>query len=124
VFNNDLSGGYNHYYGKNECKLNWAGQERPTSIKLRGANYNHGLKGLLQEVADDLTRQGVLVDPLELGILVQLVCPAFLERKSRAKDKPRELLTKDDVRLLINFGPVNEMIKNLPTPMTDTNDIL
>ena len=77
----------------------------------------------MQEVIDDLTRQKVMLPPEELGITVQAVCPSFLRRKNRAKNKPKELLTKDDVRLLINYGPVNEKIKDIPTPMTTTDDI-
>ena len=60
-------------------------------------NYNHNQNSLLQEVMDDLTDQGVLKDPQELGISVQSICPAFLTRKRRAKDKPADGLTKDDV---------------------------
>ena len=123
VFDESLQGGYNGYFGRHECRLNWAGEERPASNKLRVANYNHALNGLLQEVMDDMTRQGVLQDPQELGISVQSVCPVFLQRKKRAKDKPKELLTKKDVRMLVNFGPVNDKIKDVPTPMTTTDDI-
>ena len=123
VFNEKLDGGYNHYYGKHECKLNWASKERPQSNKLRVANYNHDLNGLLQEVIDDLTDQKVLARPEDLGITVQSCCPAFLKRKNRAKNIDKQLLTKKDVRLLINYGPVNDKIKDIPTPMTTTDDI-
>ena len=68
VFNESLDGGYHHYYGRHECRLNWAGEDRPQSNKSRVVNYNHALNGLQQEVEDDLTRQGVLADPQELGI--------------------------------------------------------
>ena len=81
VFDESLQGGYNGYYGPHECRLNWAGKERPPSNKLRVANYNHALNGLLQEVMDEMTRQGVLQDPQQLGITVQSVCLVFLQRK-------------------------------------------
>ena len=125
VFDESLKGGYNHHFGHYECKLNWAGQARPPSNKLRVVNYSHDLNGLLQEVMDDLTRQRVLRDPQDpdLNISVQSICPVFLHRKQRAKDKPKHLLTKDDVRLLVNFGPVNALIKDVPTPMTTIDDI-
>ena len=88
VFNNDLTGGYNGYYGRHKCKLNWATAQRPEAKKIPVANYNHSLKGLLQEVCDKLMDQGVLKIPQEHGITVQSVCPTFLRRKRRAKDKP------------------------------------
>ena len=72
---------------------------------------------------DDQTRQGVLANPQKLGVLVQAVCPPFLQRKERAKVKPKVQLTKIDNRLLVDFGPVNNKIKDMhPTPMTPTEE--
>ena len=124
VFNKDLTGGYNEFYGKHRCQLNWAGKERPLANKVTVPNYNHDLKGLQQELMDELTEQEVLLVPQEHDIVVQAVCPSFLQRKQRAKHKPQHLLTKDDVRLLINFGPVNDKIKPLPADVPKTNDII
>ena len=123
IFDNKLNGGYNHYFSKHECKLNWATRECTQSNKLRIANYNHNIKGLLQEVIDYLTNQNVLKHPEDLGITIQSSCPAFLKRKNRAKDTPKHLLTKNDVRLLINYRPVNDKIKDILTLMTTNDDI-
>ena len=65
---------------------------------------------------DDLTDDGVLADPQKLNIPVQAICGTFLRRKKKAAGKPKHLLTKKDVRLIINFSPINELIKNVPTP--------
>ena len=72
---------------------------------------------------DDLTEQNVLLVPQKQNITVQAVCTSFLQRKQRAKDKPQHLLTKDDVRLLINFGPVNDKIKPIPSHTAKTDDV-
>ena len=112
------------HYGKHECHLNWASSERPQASKVRVPNYDHDLKGLQQELMDQLTSQKVLLIPQDHNIKVQSVCPSFIQRKQRAKDKPKNLLTKDDVRLLVNFGPVNEKIKPLPIHVPKTDDIL
>ena len=111
TFDKNLTQGYNNYYGKHECNLNWASNERPTASEVQVPNYDHDLKVLQQEVMDELTDQKVLLIPQEHGIDVQSVCPSFLQRKQRAKGKPKNQLLKSDVRLLINFGPVNEKIK-------------
>ena len=124
VFNNDLSVGYNNFYGKHECKLNWATSERPSATKVRVPNYEHGLKVLQQEKMDDLTDQGVLLIPQDHGITVQSVCPSFVQRKQRAKDKPKDKLTKDDLRLLINFGPINDLIKPVPIHVPKSEDVM
>ena len=73
---------------------------------------------------DELTDQGVLLIPQQHDIQVQAVCPSFIQRKQRAKNKPEHLLTKDDVRLLINFGPINDKIKPIPIHVPKTDDIL
>ena len=124
VFNKDLSKGYNDFYGRHKCELNWATSERPVASKVQAPHYNHDLQGLQQELMDDLTDQGVLLVPQEHNIRVQAVCPSFLQRKQRAKSKPQHLLTKDDVRLLINFGPINDKIKPIPSHVATTEDVL
>ena len=124
VFNKDLTIGYNGFFGKHQCKLNWATSERPSASKVRVPSYEHDLKRLQQQLMDDLTDQGVLLIPQDHGITVQSVCPSFIQRKQRARNKPKNTLTKDDIRLLINFGPVNEKIKPVPIHVPKTNDIL
>ncbi len=76
----------------------------------------------MQEICDDLTQQGVLKIPQQHNIRVQSVCTSFLKRKRRAANKPKHL-TKHDCRLLVNFSPINELVKNIPSPMTTVNDI-
>ena len=123
VFSMELTGGYNGYYSPHLCKLNWASSQRPEANKIPISNYDFKLKGILQEVCDDMTAQGVLKVPQDHGIQVQSVCPSFLKRKRRAANKPKHLLTKHDCHLLVNFSPVNEHIKNIPSPMTTVSDI-
>ncbi len=124
VFDNNLTKGYNGASGPHVCRLNWAGQTRPTADQVRMVSYSHELKQLHQAVCDDLTHQQVLGIPQDHNINVQFVCPSFLRRKPRAKGKPNHLLTKDDVRLVVNFSPVNEHLKNIPSVKTTPNDIL
>ena len=124
VFDKNLKTGYNGYFGKHECTLNWATSERPIASKVRVPSYNHDLKSLQQELMDELTDQGVLLVPQDHDITVQSVCPSFIQRKQRAKDKPKQALTKSDVRLLINFGPINDKIKPPPIHVPKTDDIM
>ena len=55
VFSNDLTGGYNHHFGKHICSLNWLTSQRPAANKTPVANYDHELKGVMQEICDELT---------------------------------------------------------------------
>ena len=90
-FDKDLTTGYNGFFGKHYCRLNWATAERPSANKERIPNYNHALKGLQQDLMDDLTDQGVLLIPQEYDIKVQAVCPSFIQRKQRAKNEPEHM---------------------------------
>lgn len=123
VFSKDLTAGYNGHFGPHKCQLNWASDQMPEARKIPIANYNHKLKSVMQEVCDELTTQGVMKIPQEHSIKVQSVCPSFLRRKRRAKDKPMHLLTKNDCRLVVNFNPINKHIKNIPSEMTKVSDI-
>ena len=77
----------------------------------------------MQEVFDELTEQGVLKIPQEHNIKVQSVCPSFLRRKRRAKDKPLHQLTRHDCTLVVNFNQINNHIKNIPSPLTTVDNI-
>ena len=124
MFDKNLTQGYNGYYGQHKCYLNWASSERPTASKVKVPSYDHALKGLQQELMDDLTHQGVLLIPQDHDIKVQAVCPSFLQRKQRAKNKAKQDLNKNDVRLLVNFGPLNNKIKPVPIHVPKTEDLL
>ena len=123
VFNEDLTTGYNMINGKHICKLNWANTNRPPASKVHAVNYDHDTKCLLQQVCDDFTNSGVLGIPQDHDIQIQHVSPAFLVRKQRAKNKPKDQLTTKDVRLVVNFGKVNDYLKNIPAPITKPKDV-
>ena len=123
VFNNDISTGYNHRYGKHISKLNWAGPNRPTAAKVQNINYDHQTKVLLQNVCDDLTEKGVFGIPQDYDIPIQYCSPAFLVRKQKAKNKAKQDLGIDDVRVVINFTQLNDYLKNIPTTITKPKDI-
>ena len=89
VFNKDLSRGYNGFYGKHECDLNWASSERPAANKVKVPSYDHELKGLQQEFMDDLTNQGVLLIPQDHNITVQSVSQASFKGSNVLKTKPK-----------------------------------
>jgi hypothetical protein len=124
VFDNNLSEGYNGAFGPHTCRLNWASDRRPTANPVRVVNYSHNLKQLHQAVCDELTNQNVLGVPQHFNVNVQHVCPSFLRRKPKAKNKPNHLLTTQDVRLVVNFSPLNDHLKNIPSVRSTTNDIL
>ena len=82
IFDKDLTTGYNGFYGKHHCRLNWATNERPTADKVRVPRYNHALKALQQELMDDLTDQNVLLIPQDHNIKVQSVQSAEIKSQT------------------------------------------
>ena len=123
VFDEDLTQGYNHRFGKHVARLNWASENRPQANKIQNINYDHDTKVLLQKVCDDLTDKGVLGIPQENDIQIQYCSPSFLVRKQKAKNKPKAELDVTDVRLVVNFSKLNDHLKNMPTPVTKPKDI-
>ena len=123
TFNKDLSEGYNHHAGKHYCRLNWANKERPKASKVICPSYNSALNSLLQDVCDELTDNNVLGVPQDDGIIVQCISPCFLRRKQKAKDKPMDQLTKDDVRLVVNTNFLGQHLKNIPSKITKPQEV-
>ena len=123
VFNDDLQQGYNMKFGRHVCSLNWANDTRPPANKVHNINYDHSTKVLLQQVIDEFTQSEVLGIPQDHNIHIQHVSPVFLVRKQREKNKPKNELTSRDVRMVVNFGNINEHLKNIPTPITKPKDI-
>lgn len=65
----------------------------------------------------------VLGIPQNDDITVQCISPCFLRRKQRAKDKPMQDLTKEDVRLVVNTNVVSQHLKNIPSKVTKPQEV-
>ena len=48
----------------------------------------------------------------------------FYSKKTKGQERTRAYVTKDDVQLLINFGPINEKIKPVPIHVPKADDVL
>ena len=46
-----------------------------------------------------------------------------MRQKCKAVNVPKHNLTKDNIRLVINLAPVNELINNIPSSMVTTNNL-
>ena len=123
VFNQDLSGGYNHKSGPHFCKLKFANQERPSSKKAICVQYNSQMNTLLQKVCDELTDCNVLGVPQHENVDVQHIMPCFLRKKQKAKDKPLNELTTKDVRLVVNTCELSKFMKSLPAKINKPQDV-
>ena len=123
VFDQNLRQGYNQRSGTHYCKLKFANEERPSSRKVSCVQYNNQMNVLLQKVCDELTDQNVLGIPQRDNIEVQHVMPAFLRKKQKAKDKPNNELTTNDVRLVVNTCELSKYMKSLPAKISKPQDV-
>ena len=123
VFNQDLSGGYNHHSGPHFCKLKFANLERPSSKKAICVQYNSHMNTLLQKVCDELTDSKVLGIPQHENVEVQYIMPCFLRKKQKAKDKAINELTTKDVRLVVNTCELSKFMKSLPAKVNKPQDV-
>ena len=123
VFNQDLRKGYNQKSGPHYCKLKFANDERPSSRKVSCVQYNNQMNVLLQQVCDQLTEANVLGVPQHEDVQVQHVMPIFLRKKQKAKDKPNNELTTQDVRLVVNTCELSKYMKSLPAKISKPQDV-
>ena len=77
----------------------------------------------MQKICDNLTTHGVHKIAQQSSTLVKSICPSFLKCKHRAANVSNHLITKDLCRLLINFGLINQLIKNIPLPIVTIEDL-
>ena len=123
VFDQDLRKGYNHKSGPHYCKLKFANDERPSSRKVSCVQYNNQMNVLLQQVCDQLTEANVLGVPQHEDVQVQHVMPIFLRKKQKAKDKPNNELTTQDVRLVVNTCELSKYMKSLPAKISRPQEV-
>ena len=68
--------------------------------------------------------QGVLVDPKIHNIPIFHVSPSWIQQKGRAKHKPLQECSLDELRFITAFNTLNEYIRPKPTTSCTANAIL
>ena len=121
VFNNDLSGGYNHEAGLFYADFSFTNKPPPTRVYV--PQYNKRCADLLQAKCDELEMQGVLADPKSHGLSVLHVSPSWIQQKGRAKHKNLQDCTLDELRFITAFNTLNDSIRPKPTTSCSANTI-
>ena len=114
VFHPDLPK-YNQYYGTVEAVIN-VPRALPPSIRLKEVPWYPRSKLVeLQEKFDELEQKGAIVRPQDAGINLEVLSPSFLVAK-----KP----PSNGHRLVTSFGVLANHVRNPPTPITSTDQVL
>ena len=109
VFNNDLSGGYNHKAG--QFFANFEFKKEPPPIKVFTPQFSRRCQDLQQAKCDEMENMGVLVDPKLHNIPILHVSPSWIQQKARAKNKKLEDCKLEELRFITAFNSLNESMK-------------
>ena len=121
VFDNNLSGGYNHHAGQFYADFSFSSKPPPTRIYV--PQYNKKCSDLQQAKCDELEAQGVLVDPKLHNVPILHVSPSWIQQKGRAKNKSLQDCSLDELRFITAFNTLNDFIRPKPTSSCSANSI-
>ena len=121
VFDDDLTGGYNHHAGKFHADFSFSNKPPPTRVFV--PQYNKKCMDLQQAKCDELESQGVLMDPKACNVPIFHVSPSWIQQKGRAKHKNLQDCTLDELRFITAFNTLNDHIRPKPTMSCSANQI-
>ena len=124
AFDEDLREGFKDVENPYEATFSFRKDNRPPPFKIWVPQYNQRCQDLLQAKFDELEEQGVVVEPNQHKIQVRHASPCFITQKARAKHKPLEQCTLDEVRFITCFNVLNESIHPIPGRSNSYHDIL
>ena len=114
VFNGDLTLGYNGASGP--CKANWNFIQEPPTNHGKSVSYIKDEQKLItQAKIDRLYEQKVVQKPSELGIVVKMVNPIMVLKKTRVENEPWENIDPvNDTRLVLAANKLNTWMEDIP----------
>ena len=114
VFNGDLTLGYNGASGP--CKANWNFIQEPPTNHGKSISYiKEEQKLITQAKIDRLYEQKVIQKPSELGVVVKMVNPVMVLKKTRVENEPWENIDPvNDTRLVLAANKLNTWMEDIP----------
>ena len=124
AFDEDMSKGFGDPKAPFFASFSFRQESKAPPYKLWCPQFNRGSTDLLQAKCDELEQQGVLADPFDNAIEVRNVSPCLIQQKARAKHKPLDKCTLDEVRFITCYNVLNESIQPISNRSRNYNDIL
>ena len=124
AFNEDLTEGFKDEDNPYEATFSFRRENRPPPYKIWVPQYNQRCQDLLQAKLDEMEGQGVVVEPNQHKVEVKHASPCFITQKARAKHKPLEECSLDEVRFITCFNALNDSIHPIPGRSNSYIDIL
>ena len=124
AFDENLKEGFTDVENPYEATFSFRKENRPPPFKIWVPQYNQKCQDLLQAKFDEMEEQGVVVEPNQHNVEVRHVSPCFITQKARAKHKPLEQCSLDEVRFISCFNVLNDSIHPIPGRSNSYHDIL
>ena len=124
AFNEDMSDGFQDHANPYYATFSFKEENRAPPYKVWSPKFNRKCQDLLQAKCDELEVDNIMADPSKLGIDVRHVSPCMIQQKARAKHKPLEQCSLDELRFITCFNALNDSIHPVPGRSFVFNDIL
>ena len=124
AFNEDMSEGFQDHANPYYATFSFKEENRAPPYKVWSPKFNRKCQDLLQAKCDELEVDNIMADPSKLGIDVRHVSPCMIQQKARAKHKPLEQCSLDELRFITCFNVLNDSTHPVPGRSFVFNDIL
>ena len=124
AFDEDMRGGFKDPESPYKATFSFRQEHKAPPFKIWVPQFNRTCLDLQQAMCDKLEDQGVLVDPAKENIPIRHVSPSFITQKGRAKHKPLEQCSLDEVRFITCCNVLNDSIHPIAGCSNGYNDIL
>ena len=124
TFDENMEGGFKDDDNPYEATFSFRKENRPPPFKIWVPQYNQRCQDLLQAKMDEMEGQSILVEPKQHKVEIRHASPCFITQKARAKHKPLEECSLDEVRFITCFNVLNESIHPIPGRSNSYIDIL
>ena len=102
-------------------------EHKAPPFKVYAPQFNRQCLDLVQAMCDKLEAENVLIDPSngpEGEVPIHHVSPHFITQKARAKHKPLQECSLDELRFITCCNVLNDSIHPIPGRSSNYNDIL
>ena len=124
AFNEDLREGFRDGESPYTASFSFKQEHKAPPFKVWAPQFNRQCSDLQQAMCDKLEAEGVLVDPAKGNIPVRHVSPSFITQKARAKHKPLEQCSLDEIRFITCCNVLNDSIHPIPGRSNTYTDII
>ena len=124
TFDDDMSEGFQDKDGPFYATFSFKQENKAPPYRLWCPQFSRTALDLLQAKCDQMESQTILNDPIDESTDIRHVSPCMISQKARAKHKPLDKCSLDEVRFIACYNVLNESIQPIPNRSKAYNDIL